>query len=64
MANQSPTEPVNNVTVREVDLAAEVRKAWGVKWNEPPVAYEFSNDRKFTLRTEDAAIYSSSPDFG
>ena len=46
-----------DVTVNERDLGAEVRKAWGAKWNAPEVAYEFSNGRKFVERTEDAAIY-------
>lgn len=46
-----------------IDISAEVKKIWGPKWNEPEVSYEFSNGRKFTLRTGDAAIYSSSPDF-
>ena len=57
MSNQSPTDPVNNVTVKELDWNAEVRKAWGVKWNEPEVEYEFSNGRKFKRRTEDAGVY-------
>lgn len=57
--NIRPNDPV----FREIDMGAEVKKIWGVKWNEPPVSYEFSGGRKFTLRTEDAAIYSSSPDF-
>ena len=49
-------------TVREVNLSAEIKKIWGPKWNEPEIAYEFGT-RKFTLRTGDAAIYASSPDF-
>lgn len=56
----------NNETppkVREIDLAAEVRRIWGPKWNQPEIAYEFSSGRKFELRTEDAAIYETSPDF-
>ena len=51
------------VNFREIDLAAEVKKIWGPKWNAPEVSYEFSNGRKFELRTEDAAIYETSPDF-
>jgi hypothetical protein len=51
------TEPVNNVTVRQIDLNAEIRKIWGPEWNKPTVEYEFSNGRKFERRTEEAAIY-------
>lgn len=47
-----------------LDWNAEVRKAWGSEYNKPEVSYVFSNGRKFELRTEDAAIYSTSPDFG
>ena len=46
----------------EINLSAEIRKIWGSKWNEPEIAYEFGS-RKFYLRTGDAAIYASSPDF-
>lgn len=53
----------NVVTFREIDLSAEVRRIWGSEWNAPEVSYEFSNGRKFYLRTGDAAIYSTSPDF-
>ena len=56
-------EPDRPVTTREIDISAEVKKIWGNKWNAPEVAYEFSNGRKFHLRTGDAAIYESSPDF-
>ena len=59
MANNNENDPV----FKEVNLSAEVKKIWGPEWNKPEVAYEFSNGRKFTLRTEDAAIYSTSPDF-
>lgn len=41
------------VKEREIDLNAEVRKAWGKEWNKPEVEYEFSNGRKFEKRTED-----------
>jgi hypothetical protein len=47
----------------EINLSAEIKKVWGAKWNEPETSYEFSNGRKFTLRTGDAAIYETSPDF-
>ncbi len=50
-------------TFRVIDLSAEVKKMLGPKWNAPEPAYEFSNGRKFELRTGDAAIYSTSPDF-
>ena len=50
-------------TFRVLDLSAEVKKMLGPKWNAPEVSYEFSNGRKFELRTGDAAIYSTSPDF-
>lgn len=49
---------------RVIDMNAEARKAWGQEYNKPETAYEFSNGRKFELRTEDAAIYATSPDFG
>ena len=56
-----PTEP--QVTHSSFRLDAEVRRIWGPEWNKPEVEYEFSNGRKFERRTEDAAIYSTSPDF-
>jgi hypothetical protein len=52
-----------DVKYTEINLSAEIKKIWGKEWNEPEVAYEFSNGRKFVLRTEDSAIYSTSPDF-
>jgi hypothetical protein len=48
---------------REVNLSAEIRRIWGKEWNAPEIAYEFSNGRQFKLRTGDAAIYASSPEF-
>jgi len=59
MATEQPHDPTGTV----IDWNAEVRKVWGPNWNKPETAYEFSNGRKFELRTEDASIYSSSPDF-
>ena len=50
-------------TVKTVNLTAEIRKIWGPEWNAPEASYEFSNGRKFVLRTGDAAIYATSPDF-
>jgi len=43
----------NQVTTREIDLNAEVRRLWGAEWNKPEVEYEFSNGRTFERRTED-----------
>lgn len=57
MSNLSPSNPPNNISAAERDLASEIRRIWGVEWNKPSAAYEFSNGRKFELRTEDAAIY-------
>lgn len=48
---------------RTIDLAAETKKLLGPKWNAPEPSYLFSNGRQFELRTGDAAIYSTSPDF-
>ena len=62
MSNQSPTDPVKNVTGKTIDLNAEIRRVWGPEWNKPEVEYEFSNGRKFTRKTEDCAIYGTSPD--
>lgn len=59
----TPTEPAHDTGTREIDVNAEVRKIYGAKWNAPEVAYRFG-DREFVLRTGDAAIYASSPDFG
>lgn len=52
----------SEVVFKEINLSAEIKKMWGPKWNAPEPAYEFSNGRKFELRTGDAAIYASSPD--
>lgn len=59
-----PTEQSHDPVFREIDMNAEARRALGSTWNKPETAYEFSNGRKFELRTEDAAIYITSPDFG
>ena len=55
---KTPTEQSHDPIFREIDLSAEIRRLWGVKWNSPELAYEFSNGRKFYLRTEDAGIYT------
>ena len=62
------TQPVgtptpNDPTYSTLDLGAEVRRLWGPEWNRAEIAYEFSGGRKFELRTGDAAIYSTSPEF-
>jgi len=61
--SRTPTEDSHDPTFRTIDMSAEARKMWGAKWNAPELAYEFSNDRKFYLRTGDASIYETSPDF-
>lgn len=58
------TEPKHDPTFRTIDMNAEVKRMLGAKWNAPEIAYEFSNGKKFELRTEDAAIYITSKDFG
>lgn len=62
MATENDLRP-NNPTFRTIDMGAEVKKMYGPHWNEPEVSYEFSNGRKFKLRTGDASIYAESPDF-
>jgi hypothetical protein len=59
----TPTEKANDPTFRTIDLSAEAKKIWGPHWNAPETSYEFSSGRKFSLRTGDAAIYETSPDF-
>ena len=59
-----PDETTRNPIFRTLDLSAEVRRIWGPEWNAPEIAYEFSNGRKFKLRTGDAAVYVTSKDFG
>jgi hypothetical protein len=51
------TEQKHDPIFREVNLSAEIKRMYGPRWNEPELAYEFSNGRKFYLRTEDAGIY-------
>jgi hypothetical protein len=53
----------DDVKFTTINLSAEIKKIWGEKWNAPETSYEFSNGRKFELRTGDAAIYETSPDF-
>ncbi len=53
----------SDVVFRTIDLSAEIKKIWGPEWNKPETSYVFSNGRKFELRTGDAAIYATSPDF-
>lgn len=59
----TPTEVSHDPTFRTIDMSAEAKKIWGPKWNAPEISYEFSNGRKFELRTGDAGIYETSPDF-
>lgn len=54
----------SDVVTKTVNWNAEVKKIWGAEWNKPEVEYEFSNGRKFSRRTGDAAIYETSPDHG
>lgn len=56
---EQPHDPI----FREIDISAEVKKIWGSQWNAPETSYVFSNGRKFELRTGDASIYETSPDF-
>lgn len=37
---------------------ALVKEVWGPEWNAPEVAYEWSNDKKHILRTEDFGPYN------
>jgi hypothetical protein len=60
----TPTEPAHDPVFRELDWNAKLREAYGPDWNKAERSYEFSNGRKFELRTGDAAIYATSPDFG
>ena len=64
MSRSIPIEQRHDPVFRVIDLGAEARRIWGQNWNKPEIAYEFSNGVKKELRTEDAAIYASSPDFG
>jgi len=63
LMSATPTENSHDPQFRTIDLSAEARKVWGPEWNAPELAYEFSNGRKFKLRTGDASIYETSPDF-
>ncbi len=60
----TPTEESHDPKFSTIDLGAEARAMVGPAWNAPELAYEFSSGRKFVLKTGDAAIYASSPDFG
>ena len=59
----TPTEESHDPNFRVIDMNAEVKKRLGAKYNAPEVTYEFSNGRKFEERTQDAAIYETSPNF-
>lgn len=58
--SRTPTEQNHDPVFREINISAEIKRMWGAKWNSPELAYVFSNDRKFYLRTEDAGIYTGS----
>lgn len=62
MATENDLRP-RNPTFRTLDWNAEVKRVFGPAWHEPEVSYVFSSGRKFKLQTEDASIYSTSPDF-
>ena len=52
------TNPVApNVRVKPVDFAALVRRAEGKELTEKPIAYEFSNGRKFEDSGENGGPY-------
>lgn len=57
------TEQSHDPVFTTLDWNAKVREAYGPEWNKAETAYEFSSGRKFELRTGDAAIYATSPDF-
>ena len=62
----TPKEKPHDPVFTTIDLGAEVKKMWGNKWGQAEISYEFGNGdygRTFKLRTGDAAIYASSPDF-
>jgi hypothetical protein len=59
----TPTEVAHDVKVSTLDLGAEAKRAWGPTWGAPEVEYEFSNGRKYCRRTDQSAIYVTSPDF-
>lgn len=50
-----PTAPP---TVRDLDVKAEVRKAWGKDWAKADPAYEFSGGRKFEDRGAQGGPYT------
>lgn len=58
-----PNNNESDAKFREINLSAEIKKMWGPEWNAPEVAYEWSNGKKHYLKTGDAAIYETSPDF-
>ena len=50
----TPTEPAHDVTVKEVNLAAETIRIMGSEYTKPHEEYEFSNGRKFVRQTSDS----------
>jgi hypothetical protein len=57
------TEESHDPTFKTLNVSAEIKKEWGPEWNQPEVEYEFSNGKKFYRKTDQASIYSTSPDF-
>lgn len=53
------TEPKHDPVFRTVDLSAEARRIWGPTWHSPEDDFEFSNKRKFQMRTQDSGIYGA-----
>lgn len=53
----------SDVKFSTLDWNALVKEQWGPEWNAPEISYEWSNGKKHYLRTGDAAIYETSPDF-
>lgn len=46
-----------------IDWNAWVKEVWGPEFHAPEISYEWSNGKKHYLRTGDASIYATSPDF-
>lgn len=62
--SSTPTEQSHDPVFSVIDLGAETKRMLGPEFSAPEVAYIFDNGRRvFKMRTGDAAIYASSPDF-
>lgn len=53
----------SDVKFKVLNMSAEAKKAWGPKWGEPEISYEFG-DRKFNLQTGDSGIYANTHSIG